>query len=443
MSDFKTREFEASDLRKAGKFNEALPIYRDLWQQHEAQFNNWSTWSYAKSAQKCGELDEAERVVRTCVERWPEFDQGRQLLAWCHYYRHFQNAPPPNQPVPKAYWDAAEDVLALCSNDPHSQFAPCVRVVFTVVKRLEDYPSTEENVHKRLDWLGRLDPDKLNGQGDSFTDNEGKVRKTASDRENWYSHMSKALLDGGRYEDTIALCTEALNRFDTLHYGNDIWFGKRTAEAKAALGRTEEAIEDYKRLALQKPEWFLYYDIACLAKKLGNKDEALRYAAEAALARSPLHFKADLFLLLAVLLRDDGQDDLAKQHAQLAASARSEEDWAAKGARLKHFEAFGVEVEGGPKARDLERNLQPHWKEWRAEALPQHEGVVDWLHPEKPFGGVMADGHSEASFFHFRNFKGPDDRIQKGARVSFLLKDSYDKSKDRMSTEAVDVTPLD
>lgn len=443
MSDFKTREFEASDLRKAGKFEEALPIYRDLWQNHQGQFSNWSTWSYAKCAQKCGELDEAERVVRTCVEKWPDFNQGRQLLAWCHYYRHFQNAPPPNEVVSKVYWDAAEEVVALCASDPYSKFAPCVRVIFTVVKRLEDYPGTDENVRKRLDWLSHLDPDKLSGLGDSFQDQSGKIRKVASDRENWYSHMSKALLDGKRYEATIALCETALGRLQHFHYDNDVWFGKRIAEAKAGLGRTEEARADYKRLALKKPEWFLLYDIACLAHKLGDDGEALRYAAEAALARSPLHFKSDLFLLIAVLLRADGDEDLAKQHAQLAASARSEEGWAAKGQRLKHFEAFGVEAEDGPKAKELARQLKQHWQEWRAEALPVHEGEIDWFNSEKGYGFIRLQGQTDSVFFHIRSFKGPEDRIEAGARVSFLLKDSFDKKKGEKSSQAKDIELID
>jgi tetratricopeptide (TPR) repeat protein/cold shock CspA family protein len=443
MSDFKTRELEASDLRKAGKFQEALNVYRDLWNDDQDQFNNWSMWGYAKSAQKCGDHDEADRIARACVEKWPDFVQGRQILAWSHYYRHFQNAPPPNQPVSKAYWDAAEDVVTLCADDPHSQYSPCVRVIFTVVKRLEDYPSTEEYVRKRLDWLGHVDPEQLGATGDSFCDAEGKVRKVASDRENWYAHTTRALLDGKRYDDCIAACTEALGRFTEFHYDNDIWFGKRIAEAKAKLGRTEEAMEDYKRLVLKKPEWFLYYDIACLAHSLGRDDEALRNAAEAALARSPLHFKSNLFLLLAVLLRDDGQDDLARQHAQLAASSRSEEGWAPKGRMLQLFEEFGVETDGGVRSKDLSRQLEKHWREWSDEALPRHEGAIDWIHPEKPFGFIRVDGQEEPVFFQLRSFKGLGDRLTGGTRVAFFIKESYDSKKGRVSPQAIEIDPLD
>jgi tetratricopeptide (TPR) repeat protein len=443
MSDFKTLEFQASALRKEGKFNEALTIYRNLWDEQVDQFNNWSTWGYAKCAQKCGEHDEADRIARVCVEKWPDFAQGRQLLAWSHYYRHFQNALPTNQPVPKAYWDAAEQVVSLCADDPHSQYAPCVRIIFTVVKRLEDYPVSEENVRKRLDWLGRLDPEKLGATGDSFSDAEGKVRKVASDRENWYAHFSKALLDGKRYDECIALCEEALGHFTEFHYDNDVWFGKRIAEAKAKLGMTEEAINDYKRLALKKPEWFLFYDIACLAHRLGRHDEALRNAAEAALAPSPLHFKSSVFLLLAVLLRDDGQDDLAQQHAQLAASSRSEEGWPSKGRMLQLFQEYGVETEGGVRSKDLARRLEKHWRDWAAQALSRHEGAIDWIHKEKPFGFIRVDGQKDAVFFQIRSFKGPQDLLGAGTRVAFFLKESYDAKKDQMSMQAVEIEPLD
>lgn len=439
MSDFQSRESEASELRKAYQFKEALAIYRELWKDHQDQFNEWATWSYAKCAQKCDQLDEAERIVRVCVDKWPDFPQGRQLLAWCHYYRHFQNAPPPNQPVSKEYWRAAEDVVALCADDPHSQYAPCVRVVFTIVKRLEDYQDSSENVQKRIDWLDRLDPAQLGERGDSFTDKDGKVRKVASDRENWYSHMSKALLAGKRYDDCMALCKQALGNIRRFHYDNDIWFGKRIAESKAALGLTEEALADCKQLTIKKPEWFLYYDMACLAHKMKDDDQALRYAAEGALAHGPLHFKADLFLLLAVLLRADDQTELAKQHAQLAASARSEQKWPAKGARRKHFDSFGALVEGGPPAKGIAKQLKKQWQEWSAQDLPEHHGEIDWFDNEKGFGFIKVDGQSDSVFFHIRSFKGSEDSFDGGTRVTFTLKDSFDKKKGEMSTQAVDV----
>lgn len=444
--DFKTREFEAADLRKAGNFQAALNIYRDLWKEHEGQFNEWATWSYGKCAQKCDQHDEAERIARICYERWPECDQGRQLLAWCHYYRHFQNAPPKGQPVSRAYWLAAEEVVALCADDPHSKYAPCVRVVFVVVKTLEDRPNTGENVQKRLDWLDHLDPSLLDGKAESFTGADGKQYVQASDRENWYSLMSKALLDGKRYEECIALCEEALSKFSKLHYDNDIWFGMRIAKAKAGLGRTEEAIEDYKRLVAKKPEWFLYYDLALLSHKLGQGDDALRYGAESALAPGPqanLPYRWQLFLFLAIVLKKDGREDLARQHAHLAASLRNQENWKIEGSLLKRFEELGVDPGEPCSTTDLVRDLRKHWKEWTAAALPRHEGSIDWVHHEKPFGFIKADGLADSVYFKVHSFKGPKERLGGGTRVTFLLKESYDPKKDEMSNRAVEIEPLD
>lgn len=442
MSNFKDRDFEASDLRKAGDFEKALHIYRDLWREEQDQFSQWSTWSYAKCAQKCDEHDEAERIARVCVERWPDFSQGRTVLAWSHYYRHFRDELPKNQPVPKTYWDAAEEVVKLCSHDPHSKYAPFVRIVFRVVKFLEDRKNSESNVNKRIDWLGRLDPDQLSRDSESFRDADGKLRTVASDRENWYAHMSKALLDSKQYEECIVLCEEAKSQILDFHYDNDIWFGKRIAQSKAGLGRTEEALEDYKRLAAKKNEWFIYYDIACLAHKLGQHGDALRHASEAALARSPLHFKSSLFLLIAVLLRDDGRDDLAKRHAQLSASARSEHGWSPKGRMLELFQEFDVEIEGGGPAKDLEKGLKKHWAQWRVEMLPPCEGEIDWIHKEKPFGFIKVDGQKDSVYFHVKNLEGPRECFEKGSRVSFRVQESYDSKKEKMSNQCINITPI-
>lgn len=441
MSDFRQRESEASDLRKARNFEEALKIYRDLWKTYRQQFNEWATWSYAKCAQKCGHHDEADEVARHCYEEWPDFDLGRQVLAWSHYYRFFQGGSEGGRSRTSDYWKAAEEVVTLCEKEPYSKYSPFSRIIFSVVKELEERPSTQSNAEKRLAWLGRMDRDKLNAQADSYLDNNGKRRVVASDRENWYSHMSKALLDAERHEECIQLCEEALQRIRQLHYDNDVWFRMRIAKAKAALGRTEEAMADLKEIVLQKPEWHIYKEIATLAYQLKQYDDALRYGAEAALGHGPLFFKWELFLLMAVTLCAKDEGDLAKQHAQLAARIRGEKGWSIKGRTKELFSEFEVDAEGGPAPKKLAQALRKQWKEWTREMLPRHEGVIDWVHHEKPFGFIKVDGQDDSIYFQTRSFNSTEEQCTGGTRVQFYVKESYDKKKNEMSTEAVEVEP--
>lgn len=442
MSDFRQRESEASDLRKAGDFEKALEIYRDLWKTDKQQFNEWATWSYAKCAQKRGHHDEADNVARHCYEKWPDFDLGRQVLAWSHYYRFFQGGSDDGKSRTSDYWKLAEEVVSLCEKDPYSKYSPFTRVLFSVVKELENRPSTRANAEKRLEWLDRMDPDKLNSQADSFRDNSGKRRVVASDRENWYSHMSKALLDAEHHEECIQLCEEALQRIRQLHYDNDVWFRTRIAKAKAALGRTEEAMSDLKQIVLQKPKWYIYKEIATLAYQRKQYDDALRYGAEAALGHGPLFFKWELFLLMAVTLRAKDEGGLAKQHAELAARIRGEKGWSIKGRTKELFSEFGVDAESGPPPKELAQALKKEWREWTEEMLPMRQGVIDWVHHEKPFGFIGVDGQDDSIFFQTRSFNGTEEQCTGGTRVQFYVKESYDKKKGKMSTEAVEIDPL-
>lgn len=129
MSEVHQQLTEASNLRKAGKFKQAYDRYRSLWHDHEDEFDRWHTWGYAKSAQKCGKHEDAERVAKLCVERWPDFPQGRHVLAWCLYYRYFQHDASHERRLNQTILDAAENVALLCADDVHSMYAPCVRVV--------------------------------------------------------------------------------------------------------------------------------------------------------------------------------------------------------------------------------------------------------------------------------------------------------------------------
>jgi tetratricopeptide (TPR) repeat protein len=310
-----------------------------------------------------------------------------------------------------------------------------------VVKELEDSPSTRANAEKRLKWLDHMDSDKLNAQADSYRDNSGKRRVVASDRENWYSHMSKALLDAERYEECIQLCEEALKRIRQLHYDNDVWFKTRIAKAKASLGRAEEAIADLKDIVLQKPEWHIYKEIATLAYQLKEYDDALRYGAEAALGHGPLFFKWELFLLMAVTLREKEENSLAKQHAQLSARIRGEKGWNIKGRTKELFSEFGVDAQSGPPPKELAQALKKQWKEWTTEMLPRQEGVIDWVHHEKPFGFIKVDEQEDSIYFQTRSFNGTEEQCTGGVRVQFYVTESYDKKKDEMSTEAVEVDP--
>lgn len=86
MSDFNLLKQQAEQLRKEQKFNEALPIYKELWENHRESCNEWIGWGYAYCLQKTGKYQEGLKVCREVYKTYPDFVQIRNTYAWCIYY---------------------------------------------------------------------------------------------------------------------------------------------------------------------------------------------------------------------------------------------------------------------------------------------------------------------------------------------------------------------
>jgi len=438
--DFTRPSDEAFELRKSGDFKNALAIYRTLWQEHANQFNEWQLWSYAKCAQKCNEHEEAEKIARICVEETsPDFQPGRVLLAWCFYYKYFQNELSDGQDISDSHWKAAEDIKALCANEPYSRYAPFIRTVFKLIKMIRSQMKTEETVQQQLHWLGYLDPQELDNRPRKF-----RGRGMASDREKWYAQMSRVQLDAGNYTACIQVCEQALNEFQELHHGNDTWLRMRIADSKVNLGDQEEALEIYKRLVEIKPEWFLNCRLAVLSYRMKQYDNALRFASEAALTRHLRYaFAWELFQYFAEILRERGQEDMSRRHTALAVRLRNQKGWSIGDNLRTLCEKLDIDPYDNGSPTVLIEELRSHWKKWRTTGLTRHEGIIANIPPGKSFGFIETDTLHENIFFRFSDFKGSKKYIVIGVRVAFIVKESFDAIKNRKSLRAIEIEPLD
>jgi len=149
----------------------------------------------------------------------------------------------------------------------------------------------------------------------------------ASDKESWYAYKSKALIKLGKYQECYDISIVAINTFDNFHYSNDIWFTRRIALSKKALGNTEEAIKELLKVSKKKKEWFILKELAELYKDAGNQDEAFRYAIQAVNSFGELEYKVDLLFLIGELLNEKKEDELAYKHFLLAKLIRINEMW--------------------------------------------------------------------------------------------------------------------
>jgi len=76
---------QASMLRKQGKYQEAIPLYRELWDGNRDQCDEWDGWGYAHSLRKEGRSQDALDICRQVYQMKPDFDYNKSLYGWCIY----------------------------------------------------------------------------------------------------------------------------------------------------------------------------------------------------------------------------------------------------------------------------------------------------------------------------------------------------------------------
>ena len=89
---------KADEFRKAGRLDDAVSEYRQLWPDEDL----WTGWGYAYCLRKLGRSQEALAVAREVYALDPEFVFGRSIYAWSLYDVHIRGVDAPNPEVLKA-----------------------------------------------------------------------------------------------------------------------------------------------------------------------------------------------------------------------------------------------------------------------------------------------------------------------------------------------------
>ncbi len=80
----------------------------------------------------------------------------------------------------------------------------------------------------------------------------GKTTEFASDKENWYAKKSKSLFELNHFQECYEVSKLAISNIDSFHYNNDLWFARRIALSKKALGNIDKAIEELEVIYRKK-----------------------------------------------------------------------------------------------------------------------------------------------------------------------------------------------
>jgi tetratricopeptide (TPR) repeat protein len=346
-----TSRAKADELRKSGRFEEASAEYALLWPDDDI----WTGWGYAHCLRKAGRCKEALEIAKAVHSLDPDFRFGRSIYAWTLYDVYIRGSTSPEPEVLKA----GQTVVQLTNDDQAYAATSALAITVLHVAKLWARKGRDLRV---LEWLEKLDANRLPLDPGKGADQRGRPRELASRKEQYYSLRTHSLERLGRWRECLDTATGALSECGRLHHDNDIWFARRIALAKQKLGKPQEALTELQHLLERKAVAFLHTDIAGAAWDAGNYDCAFKHALHALLAPQDIGFKLEAAQLMAQVLWNRGEEDHARSHLQLCLAVREARGWKLTEDLIKLKSTWNL---NGPRGDPgtLLQELRPLWEQ--------------------------------------------------------------------------------
>jgi len=421
-----TSRAKADELRKSGRFEEASAEYALVWPDGDI----WTGWGYAHCLRKAGRCKEALDIAKAVHSLDPDFRLGRSIYAWTLYDVYIRGSTSPEPEVLKA----GQTIVQLTNDD--QAYAATSALAITVLHVAKLWASKGRDL-RVLEWLERLDANRLPLAPGKGADERGRPRELASRKEQYYSLRTHSLERLGRWQECLDTATRALSECGRLHHDNDIWFARRIALAKQKLGKPQEALTELQRLVERKAVAFLHTDIAGAAWDAGNYDGAFKHALHALLEPQDVGFKLEAARLMAEVLWKRGEAEHARNHLRLCLAVREARGWRVTEDLTKLRSAWQLSGPLGDPNRLL-RELRQLWEQWREDLFPRMAGVITKVLPNGHAGFIRGQDKRDF-YFDTRDWKEHRARPSEGIRVTFATKPSFDRKHQRPTIVACEV----
>ena len=375
---------EAKKLYKAKKYDEALTVYERYYNESPEALNNWN----------------------------------RIFYSWSLYQLYIKDAFDEDK-----LYESAELVTELVKQDDLNKKPVCAytQAVFKVLDQLY----AEKDYYDLLAWLDKINPELLDQK--RFETDERIYR---SKREKYYDYATKAYFEVEDYEKCIETSKDALDSLDVFTNNSDVWYNWRIAKSYKELLENNEALRYLEEVVKVKKDWFVQKEIAENYYVLGDDEKAQDYICEAVLTNDPLSIKVNLYHLAYNILKEINPE-LALKHAELFYAIKLENDSQIP----DDIEELLIDEETLDK-NALESEIRQYWSEYKFKDQELQKGTVTRIFEHGRSGFITSDDN-ESVYFNVSEYKG--DELKVGDYVSFYTEKSFDKSKNRESTRAVNI----
>ena len=332
-------------------------------------------------------------------------------------------------------FEAVDLITQLIPQEDHSKKDGVCAYTMSMVKLL-DYLYKNHDYENIIIWAEKLNPDYLSRKTSSFTTDDGREVKLASNKEKYYNWLSKSYQEVEDYDECLIVSKKALEELTSFTNNGDIWFKWRIARSLRELGEYDEAIEYLKDVYKTKKDWFVQWEIAENYFFKGEPDKSLEYALSAALSRGDSDKKIKLYSLLEDLLEDD-EPEIALKHSYLIYSIRLHNEWNIDEELEEEILNAGLDT-GNMEYWKIENELKGYWKDLKFKTQQPNYGKIKRIMPHGKSGFIKRDD-GEDFFFNGFEFKGDPNKYREGIKVSFYLEEGYDKKKNEVKMNAVNI----
>ena len=435
MSDIVEQKQKANELRKANKLEEALPIYRSLWEETGDQFDGSGLLHCLRKLEL---FDEAIALADVLITTYPDFDWCKNEVIWT-YIQGTLGKSSEHDSLEKLL-DKANKIMSLNPKDIAAN-----TVVFRVLKAAKA-TGHWDTVNE---WVVKIEPDSLDV---NRSRNDLNVEEWAH-QALWYNYRIRGLLEkaGADTEEikrAISMATDASERFPKQRK----FFLRLKAWGNYLLGDLDESEKIYQGLCSgNKADWWLLHEYGKVVKDLERRADALKLMCLAARSNSKLESMITLFADIGMLCIEIEDYQAARAHILLNRYIRDEQGWASPKAIMDTIDSLNQSIGDGKEPDSLAEALRICRIKWK-EVLGEEDyldvstfkkrkviygltGKVSLGQSDHPFCFINTE--DKQSFFCYKSDLPPN--TVDGGKVTFEALPSFDKKKNKESWKAANV----
>ena len=426
MDNLNQIRHKADELIKAKNFDKALLSIEEVWLNHPDKIEEWDVWRYTITLKNLKRYEESLKICQKYADIYPNNESINNVHAWCLFYLKIRKNDSSNLE------QEAQKIKKLASvNKPYTAYVPTAYAVLKGITNDIQFPA-----EKVLEWTTNLDFDQLSEQTYSFKQ-KGKNIEVASQKEYFLLWHTKALYFSEKYHECIDFAKSALKRLQKFHYSNDVWLKRLIAMSHHKLENYDDALDAYRELLNLKSEWFIHKEFAEIYFEMNELELAFKHAITSVENNIPLDKKVSAILLLAEILHEQGLFELSLKHYLLVYLIRKQNDWKIDKQLITLLKDNHL-LDNNPEISYVKNKLSGYWQSQTTNTQEIYTGMIHNILSHGNAGFIKAD--KKSYYFKISDFKSADKYLNINQKVSFNLKEGFDKKKQIKTLNAVNVT---